>query len=549
MTRRLGWLAGLALLSSAALGQTITPAGMWPFTPFSQVVQAVAAAYSAGAILFDGTGVDTTATHSPGLQKASALTGVVNGSKGIISLWMTCDYSDGVPKCVGTDVLGNIGQLTSGTSSESVSGIGIVVDTAGATAGNGTFRFNSNSSTEPQASAPQFGLTGTNAITPSDYGKLLHFLVVWDHSGSTFCGQIYKNGTSLGLTPSNPGGAGFSANYANAGGFFLGRNERFGTGSTTWDSSRFNGTLGEIYVNLAPASSPCSGNLIANYSVASFYSAGNPVNLGTNCATPTGAQPAVCFRWDATGATVGNEGSGGAFTSDYPAGLSAAPIGPGQSPSAPYLKFVTYGQAAGSTTVTPAFNRYTPVAGDLIVVVAAAKWGTSAARTLTISTANGFTAFGSQGGGALFEALNQSYKIAVGGDTLPVYTANSSTSGNSYLVLVYGNANATTPIGFVGTYGNGTTNTTSCSFPNGGVPHSGTTIVAVGYNWNGQEATQTLTQTGSKRRFWSPDSSFTSPASLLVNDYINVGTTSVPNATMAIGPADDTGCFIFEVQH
>jgi hypothetical protein len=551
--------AGLFLAASAALGQTILQPGDWPGGRFSpKAVAAVVSAFSAGGIWLDGINGDTTGTHSGGWKTTSALLAsgggpIANGGKGIISFWTMCEAYDTAigtePRCVGSDIMNHISQLTSGTSSESVNGINVVIDTASVTpnSGCGTFRFNSNSSTEPFASAPQFGLAATNAFCSSDLGKPTHWLIVWDHSTSTFCGQIYKNGVSLNVA--QPSGTGFSANYANAAGFSIGNNEKFGTANTAFNSANYQGMLAEVFIDLAPASTPCVSGAIANYTVSKFYniSTGNPVNLGVNCSTPTGSQPTMCFRFNGA-TTITNEGYGGTFTTRNATNVSVAPKGPGQTPVGPYLKYIALGDAGSTTTtVTPNFNHYTPVAGDLILVFGGARWGASGSRAITLGTANGFATFGSPSGVTGFEVINQFYKVAVGGDSLPVLTVNSTPGANpTYAVMVYGGANASTPLsGRIGTWTTATTTPVSCSF--GATPQSNTTIVSVGYSWGGNYANQTLTQTGAQRRFWSPDNSTSSP-SMLFNDYVNSGTTAVPNATMTTGTSDDDGCMIFEIK-
>jgi hypothetical protein len=526
-------------------------------------------AYSAGGVWYDGVDGNTAANHAPSYKRTSALTGVSDGAKGIVSFWTMCQevkVDAATPQCVGTDLMTNLSMLTSGNSSEAVKGMNIVMDTANVTLGSGygTMRLNLNSSTEPFGSAPQFGMVASNAMTPSDYGHPIHWLFVWDHSGSTHCGQIYKNGVSTSAAPGTTGA--FVANVSNATGFAIGNNETY-QGSAGYPSALFNGMLSEVYVNFAPQNTPCVSNAIANYSISKFYNAGAPVDLGTNCNNPTITDtvptPAICLRWNTAGVTTGNEGSGGTFTSDYPAGLSAAPIGPGQSPSGPYLKYITYNDPGATNSATPSLQHYTPVAGDLIVVSSIATFTTQATtNSITLSTANGFAAFGTaKGTSSSFETMNQFYKIATGTDPMPTLALSSTGTRRSWpsIVAVYGNVNQTTPFGGVGVWTDsgpsGTTSAFPCIFPttaNGAKTplFSGSTIATLGFSYGNSQATLTMAQAGSQRRYWSSDHVHTGAPAFFLHDYINSGLTAVPDATVTVGPsADDDGCFMFEIQH
>jgi hypothetical protein len=138
-----------------------------------------------------------------------------------------------------------------------------------------------------------------------------HFVASWDLSVPVL--QVYVNGSSD--TCSNLGPTATNATIP------------YNTGQDGWcigslcGGNLLTGDLADVYFDQANRL-----DLSVSANLQKFINGGNAVDLGTNCATPTGSQPIICLRGPV--ATWNNNvGSGGSFTI-HAGSLSAASSNP-----------------------------------------------------------------------------------------------------------------------------------------------------------------------------------------------------------------------------
>lgn len=183
---------------------------------------------------------------------------------------------------------------------------------------NGLFDFDPNNNAAPDLSIDNnhnafnfyenqnggifFGDTKADSFTPDGRWHHILFFVDTNHAGADKIVQMYLDDQPLNFSGGSQSLAAFSMLMANLDFAVPDTPADFGT-------PLFTGHIADVYI--AP------GQFI-DFSVEAnrrkFISAdGKPVDLGSNCSTPTGTAPAVCFSGNASSFGT-NKGTGGAFT-------------------------------------------------------------------------------------------------------------------------------------------------------------------------------------------------------------------------------------------
>ena len=139
-----------------------------------------------------------------------------------------------------------------------------------------------------------------------------HIVASWDTTIPVL--QVYVNGVSDACGNAGPTATAGTIDYgpANTGGQAVG---------SLVSANYYTGDMADVYFDQAHRI-----DLSVSANLQKFISGGNAVDLGTNCATPTGSQPIICLRGP-VGTWNNNVGSGGAFTI-HAGSLSAASSNP-----------------------------------------------------------------------------------------------------------------------------------------------------------------------------------------------------------------------------
>lgn len=254
-------------------------------------------------------------------------------------------------------------------------------DAAGLTSGTDDIKFN-----------------GVNGKTVFNSGQWNFYLFAWDTAAGDSA-VVFNGVQQLGT-----GGAGAfvnvklspnaAANLSNPGGLAIGE----GSNATMEYAEMSDMMIDNTSIICSGAGQRSDGTTDASCTtadtvspavLATMWSSGQPVDYGTNCATPLGHQPIGCFRFRNPANLGLNEGSGAAMalSVNYGAGTGAqgsggASAGPELFPS-PYPPsgapahqatpvFVDAQRAATitSNTMTLSLGGWTPVAGHLAVIIA-----------------------------------------------------------------------------------------------------------------------------------------------------------------------------------
>lgn len=155
------------------------------------------------------------------------------------------------------------------------------------------------------------GLTQLDMQTAKTYSSTtsgwIHVLAAWDLDAQR--AELYVDGASD-LAPSPSIAAHGSVCYSA---------DRWGIGGLT--SGQLDADVADLYANLGTFLDITQDSIRARFS-----DAGKPVDLGSDCTNPTGAQPSGCFV-GAQGTWNVNKGNGGGFTLAGN-GLAVAPSSP-----------------------------------------------------------------------------------------------------------------------------------------------------------------------------------------------------------------------------
>jgi hypothetical protein len=224
----------------------------------------IVSAFSAEGVDFDGT--------NDYLTRGADLTSNADGKLGLFSCWFWFDDT-GVDRAIWGSSGANIFIFRNDADNK----IYINIEDTG-----GTVRLNVRNAT---------GLTST--------GAWHHIAASWSMA-SAGSGRIFINGATD-YTESTYTDA--TLNYTNA---------EHAIGSDAAASTKWDGRIGELYLNLAEYLDLASGS-----NVEKFILDGAPVDLGADGSTPTGSQPIVYLSrrtGDAETAFATNRGFGGNFT-------------------------------------------------------------------------------------------------------------------------------------------------------------------------------------------------------------------------------------------
>lgn len=236
---------------------------------------------------------------------------------------------------------------------------------------------------------PQFSfndVTGTTAVVKfQGPGQTAAPGMQWNHytisfDAATGVSAVEINGNQTLMTASVNNNALVSINHP--AGFGIG-NAIFGTNQAI---PIYEG-LSDVYINPG-YSIACTGvgtpytdcpaaNTLSPSLAKAFYNNG-PVDLGTNCALPSGSQPPLCYRF-APGSITANDGSLGNVLSAtllpaiasvlQPSPFVPMPYGPGGIPAhVATVKWVETGETATNTSMTTYPGNATVSAGDFVAI-------------------------------------------------------------------------------------------------------------------------------------------------------------------------------------
>lgn len=263
MMRRL-LIAALTLWCSCASAQ------MGQIPNVAQLVPAPAAGYTAQGVHFSSTGPQQ-------LTDASPLTGVTDGTVGLLSFWFRAEGSDA-----------NVYRIF---ASQNAGGTvnAILVDRLN----SGCMRLILQNS----SGSNLVSTCTTSTVFTAANGNWHHYIASWTMGGSPNI-QVFVDGVV------DTNGAPSSGTIA------------YATGGAKWElvdaGLPMDADVADLWFDTGIAF-PSQLNLTVSTNLQKFINGGNAVNLGTNGATPSGTSPPVFFSGSTISAWNTNKGSGGGF--------------------------------------------------------------------------------------------------------------------------------------------------------------------------------------------------------------------------------------------